>query len=80
MLLAVLATVESGTCASVRAEGCAVGSAPWRALVGAGGSRRVQQQLPLLSVLGEIIREKSAPEPLVQPAFPGFPSQPNSDI
>lgn len=45
-----------------------------------GGAARVQQQLPLLSVLGEIIREKAALEPLVQPAFPGFSSQPNSDI
>lgn len=43
-----------------------------------GGAARVQQQLPLLSVLGEIIREKAVLEPLVQPAFPGFSSQANS--
>lgn len=36
MLLAVLARAESRACASVRAEGCTVGSAPWRALVGGG--------------------------------------------
>lgn len=38
-----------------------------------GGAARVQQQLPLLSVLGETIREKSAPGCSVQPAFLGFP-------
>lgn len=44
------------------------------------GAARVQQQLPLLSVLGEAMGEKSAPGPLVQPAFPGLSSQPSADL
>lgn len=43
------------------------------------GAARVQQQLPFLSVLGEVIGEKSALDPLVQPAIPGLFSKPSSD-
>lgn len=41
-----------------------------------GWAARVQQQLPLLSVLGETTGETSAPRPLIQPTLLGSPLSP----
>lgn len=43
------------------------------------GAARVQQQLPLLSVLEVVMGEKSTPGPL-DPAFHGCYPQPSSDL